>query len=113
MHGRVQSQSFNGDGKVLHYTVEWKDSMHIGFPFFGNQVPGLPKRVLHYFESLTNIDDEKIYQMGRSFPREIFLLPKRYACNVQIFLIFLKSFWEIVEIDCVGRYFIVLRRISL
>lgn len=59
MHGRVQSQSFNGDGEVPHHTVEWKDSTHIGFHFSGNQVPGLPQRVLHYFESLTNIDDEK------------------------------------------------------
>lgn len=31
MHDMVQSQSFNGDSKVLHYMVEWKDSMHIGF----------------------------------------------------------------------------------
>ena len=55
----VQSQSFNGDGKMLHYPVEWKDRMHIGFHVFGNQVPGLHKRVLHYFEFLTNIDEEK------------------------------------------------------
>lgn len=61
----VQSQSFNGDGKVLHYTVEWKDSTHTGFHIFGNQVPGLLKRVLHYFESLTNIDEKRIDQMGR------------------------------------------------
>lgn len=46
MHGMVQSQSFNGDGKMLHYPVEWKDSMHTGFHVFGNQVPGLHKRVL-------------------------------------------------------------------
>lgn len=59
MHGMVQSQSFNGDGKMLHYPVEWKDRMHIGFHVFGNQVPGLHKRVLHYFEFLTNIDEEK------------------------------------------------------
>lgn len=65
----VQSHSFNGDGKVLHYTAEWRDSMHIGFHVFSNQVPGLPKRVLHYFESLTNIDEEKMYQMGRPFSK--------------------------------------------
>ena len=59
MHGMVQSQSFNGDGKMLHYPIEWKDRMHIGFHVFGNQVPGLHKRVLHYFEFLTNIDEEK------------------------------------------------------
>ena len=68
MYGMVQSQSFNGDGKMLHYPVEWKDSMHIGFHVFGNQVPGLHKRVLHYFEFLTNIDEEKkIHQMGWPF----------------------------------------------
>lgn len=69
MHGRVQSQSFNGDGKVRHYTVEWKDSTHTCFHFFSNQAPGLPKRVLHYFESLTNIDDEKIYHTDRSLSK--------------------------------------------
>lgn len=53
----VKSQSFNGDGEVPYYTVEWKDSRHIGFHIFGNQVPILPKRGLHYFESLTNIDE--------------------------------------------------------
>ena len=46
---------------MLHYTVEWKDSMHIGFHVFGSQVPGLPRSVLHYFEFLTNIDEEKKY----------------------------------------------------
>lgn len=31
MHDMVQSKSFNGDSKVLHYMLEWKYSMHIGF----------------------------------------------------------------------------------
>ena len=52
----VQSQPFNGDGRVLNYTVEWKDSTYRVFHAFGNQMPDLPKRVLHYFESLTHID---------------------------------------------------------
>ena len=56
MHGMVQSQPFNGDGRVLNYTVEWKDSTYRVFHAFGNQMPDLPKRVLHYFESLTHID---------------------------------------------------------
>jgi hypothetical protein len=63
----VPRQSFNGDSKMLHYTVEWKDSMHIGFHVIGNQVPLLPKRGLCYSESLTNIDEAKIYQIGRQF----------------------------------------------
>lgn len=78
----VQSQSFNGDGKALHYTVEWNDSMHIGFQIFGNQVPGLPKRILYYFKSLTNIDEEKIYQMSRPSQSKNFVLAIIYVCNV-------------------------------
>lgn len=79
----VQSRSFNREGKVLHYTVEWKDSMHIVFHIFGNHVSGLPKRVFHYFESLTNIDEKRnIYQMGRPSHSEMFLLSIKYACNV-------------------------------
>lgn len=41
MHDIVQSKSFNGDSKVLHYMVEWKDSMHTGFyvqlPWFAQE----------------------------------------------------------------------------
>lgn len=82
MHGMVQSQSFNGDGKVLHYTLEWKDSMHIGFQIFRNQVPGMPKRILYYFKSLKNIDEEKIYQMGRPSSIKNFVLAIIYVCDV-------------------------------
>lgn len=51
----AQSKSFNGDSKVLHYMVEWKDSMHTGFyvqlPWFAQE--GL----LSEFE--TNTGEEK------------------------------------------------------
>lgn len=44
MHSMVQSRSLNGDGKVLHFTVDWEDSMLMGFHVFGNQVTPLSKR---------------------------------------------------------------------
>ena len=77
MHGMVQSQSFNGDGKMLHYPIEWKDRMHIGFHVFGNQVPGLHKRVLHYFEFLTNIDEEK-----KIYTRWVVPSPTENSCAI-------------------------------
>lgn len=55
MHDMVQSKSFNGDSKVLHYMVEWKDSMHTGFYV---QLPWFAQKSL-LFEFESNTGEEK------------------------------------------------------
>lgn len=55
MHDMVQGKYFNGDSKVLHYMVEWKDSMHTGFYV---QLPRFAQESL-LFEFEPNTGEEK------------------------------------------------------
>lgn len=106
MHGKVRSQSFNGDSKALHYTVEWKDRMHADFHVFVTKCLFCPRLDYIILTSWQILMRQKYTRQIGPFPGEILVLSKEYSCNVQ----FTYCFPQLLSgknISFVGQYFVM------
>lgn len=104
----VQSLSLNGDGKVLHFTLDRQDSMPIGFHVFGNQVTVLSKKhrlfwiLDKYWWGGKRKKKDSHFRWVRS-PSSSLIILMGYAYNTHIFFLFLQML-SVTKICCSGWY---------